>query len=187
VGFDFNKNIGLKLEIGFAKLGQKYSDIVTDSNNVKNNYTRNVKLNYLQVPLLFKYRSNGEVARFYAMAGPQFNFLLSASQEYLKNEVTWDDEVPGNWTAPTSIGQSTITDRYNSLDVMLRIDFGIDITLAKNLFLNAGITTAYGLLDINATDWQNPFNNPDYTYNPSHNLYGGINIGINYTLPVGSK
>ena len=101
--------------------------------------------------------------------------------------MTWDDEITGNWTTPTTIGESDITERYNSLDVMLRLDFGVDIVLSKSLFINAGITTAYGLMDINATDWQNPLNITGYAYNPSHNLYGGINVGINYTLPIGSK
>jgi len=180
IGFDFNQHAGLKLEIGFAKLGQRYEDIHDDTV-----YTRNVKLNYLQIPLMFKYRTGGEVARFYVMAGPQFNLLLSASQEYLKNEVFFNDTVPGNWTKPELIGEETITDRYNSLDIMARIDLGVDINVASNLFLNVGLTMAYGLMDINATDWQIK----DHTgnYNPSHNVYGGINFGINYVLPLGSK
>jgi hypothetical protein len=182
VGFDFNSNIGLKLEIGYAKLGQKYEDTHNDTI-----YTRNVKLNYLQIPLLFKFRTGGEVAKFYVMAGPQFNILLSASQEYFKRDSVFTHSGYPNWNQPTEIGESTITDRYNSLDILGRLDFGVDITVAENLFLNIGLTMAYGLLDINATDWQNPLNNPTYEYTPSHNLYGGINIGINYVLPFGSK
>jgi opacity protein-like surface antigen len=177
IGFDFSDQFGLKLEIGFAKLGQNYKD--TYNNDL---YSRNIKLNYMQFPLLFKYRVGSEDVKFYAMAGPQLNYLLSASQKYLKNEANYDETVPGNWEKPVLIGESTITDRYNSLDVMVRVDFGVDIQVATNLFLNAGITTAYGLLDINATDWQQ-FDG----YTPSHNLYGGINFGINYTLPIGSK
>jgi hypothetical protein len=182
IGFDFGKHIGLKLEAGWVKLGQKYEDIYNDTV-----YTRNIKLNYLQIPLMFKFRTGGEVAKFYVMAGPQFNFLLSASQEYLKNAQTWNDTIPGNLTIPTKIGESTITDRFNSLDIMARIDLGVDIVLTQYLFLNGGLTMAFGLTDINATDWQNPVKNPTYEYNPSHNLYGGINFGINYVLPLGSK
>lgn len=181
-GFDFNKHLGLKLEIGFAKLGQKYEDNYQDTI-----YTRNIKLNYLQIPLLFKFRTGGEVAQFYVAAGPQFNFLLSASQQYLKNEDTWNDSIPGNWTTPVLIGESTITDRYNSFDVMVRLDFGVDINLTDNLFITAGIATGYGLMDINAEAYRNPFNDPTYEYNPSHNLYGALNVGISYRLPLGGK
>jgi opacity protein-like surface antigen len=175
IGYDFTDQFGLKLEIGFAKLGQNYYTKYNDSTV----YSRDIKLNYMQFPLLFKYRVGSEDVKFYAMAGPQLNYLLSASQKYLKNEMNYDDLVPEK---PVVIGESTITDRYNSLDIMVRIDFGVDIQVATNLFLNAGITTAYGLLDINATEWQLAAD-----YQASHNLYGGINFGINYTLPIGSK
>jgi len=87
IGFDFNKHIGLLLQVGYAKLGQKSKQSIGDTN-----YTRNIKLNYLQVPLMFKYRSSGEVAQFYLMVGPQFNFLLSAEQEYYKNDASFTDE-----------------------------------------------------------------------------------------------
>ncbi|MCX6268480.1 MAG: outer membrane beta-barrel protein, partial [Bacteroidetes bacterium] len=136
VGFDFNNSLGLKLEIGFAKLGQKYADERT-LNDTNYRYTRNIKLNYLQIPILFKYRSAGEVVRFYAMAGPQFNLLLSASQTYLKNEEVYNETIENSyWSTPQKVGESTITDRFNSLDIMGRLDLGVDITLASNLFLN---------------------------------------------------
>ncbi|MBE0647693.1 MAG: PorT family protein [Bacteroidales bacterium] len=181
IGFDFNSHIGLKLEIGWAKLGQKYEDVHQDTS-----YTRNVKINYLQIPLLFKFRTGGDVAKFYIMTGPQLNILVSASQEYLKHENIWDENyTPGGWTKPIVIGESTITNRYNSMDIMARIDFGVDIQIIPNLFLNAGMTMAYGFLDINAPDWQ--MTNKDGNYNPSHNAYGGLTFGINYVLPVGGK
>ncbi|MEI6436630.1 MAG: porin family protein [Bacteroidota bacterium] len=180
MGFDFNNNLGLKLEIGFAKLGQRYQDTHMDTM-----YTRNIKLNYLQIPLMFKYRTMGEVAKFYVMAGPQFDILLSARQKYLKQDEFFDDPVPGTWSKPTVIGQETITDRYHSLDILGRMDLGVDITVASNLFLNVGLTMAYGFIDINAPDWQ--ISNDNENYNPSHNIYGGINFGINYMLPLVAK
>jgi hypothetical protein len=181
IGFDFSNNIGLKLEIGYSILGQKYTDTYNDTV-----YSRNIKLNYLQIPLLFKFRTGGDVAKFYLLVGPQLNLLLSASQKYLKQDDIFNENfTPSDWTKPVLIGQETITDRYNSMDIMGRLDIGVDINLAKSLFLNVGLTMAYGFTDINATDWQIK----DHTgnYNPSHNIYGGINFGINYVLPIGSK
>jgi hypothetical protein len=118
------------------------------------------------------------------MVGPQINYLLSASQEYLKNNNTFTDTIPGNFEKPELISEETITNRYNSLDIMGRLDFGVDINLTTNLVINAGLTMAYGLTDINASDFQIPYKG---TYNPSHNLYGGVNFGINYKLPLGKK
>jgi asparagine synthetase A len=116
------------------------------------------------------------------MAGPQLNYLLSATQKYLRNDMVDDRIVPGTLE---EVGKETITDRYNSIDIIGRIDLGVDIQLASNLFLNAGMSMGYGFTDINASDWHYP--DSDDNYNPSHNVYGGLNVGINYTLPIGSK
>jgi hypothetical protein len=177
IGFDFNKHIGLLLQAGYAKLGQKSKQSIGDTN-----YTRNIKLHYLQIPLMFKYRSGGEVAQFYLMVGPQFDFLLSAEQEYYKNDASFNDE----WTTnpkthkPIYIGESNITERYTTYDIFARLDLGVDIKLVKFLFLNTGLTFAYGLTDINASDFQ--IVNKTGDYNPSHNIAIGFNVGINYCL-----
>ncbi len=182
IGFDFNKRVGLKTEIGFTKLGQKYKGTHDGSA-----YQRNIRLNYLQIPLMFKYIGKGDAVNFYLMAGPQCNLLLSASQQYLKDGAVFDyyHTLPDS-SQTILVGQQSITGRYNSLDIMGRIDLGAEIRVASNLFLNVGMTMAYGIIDINAPDWQIP----DYSsgeYHSSHNIYGGINFGINYMLPVGNK
>jgi hypothetical protein len=173
IGYEISKNIGVKLEVGYAKLGQNYKDQIGDSV-----YSRNLKLNYLQIPVLFKYRVGGEVAKFYFLVGPQFNFLLSASQKYLRNGAPEDGTIIVN-SKPEVIGEETITDRFESFDIMGRLDVGVDISLMENLFLNAGFTFAYGFTDINASEWRLTYN-PNNPYTASHNLYGGFNVGINY-------
>ena len=183
IGFDFNKHFGLKTEVGLAQLGQKYyKDISGQPDSTIN---RQVKMNYLMVPLLFKYRTGGDVVRFYLLAGPQFGFLMKATQTYTKgngpippyyNEEKHDSIV---------ISESTITDRYNSFQLFFRIDAGVEFTVAKNLGLHVGLTLNYGLLDINAPDWQ--LKDADGNYNPSYNAYGGLNFGITYAIPVGKK
>ena len=187
VGFDFTNHLGAKLEIGTGPMGQKYKD----THNGKS-YERDIDLNYIQVPLLFKFRTAGNVAKFYAMVGPQFSFLTSAKQTYLENGVTWNKMIVNPITnQPLNVSQEDIKERYNSMDIMARVDLGVDIMLGKSLFLNVGATMAYGLIDINATDYRIPdnyFATPSgTTYNPSHNFYGGINVGINYMLPIGGK
>jgi hypothetical protein len=180
IGYDFSKNIGLQLQFGYAKLGQKFKDTQV-KNDTTYQYTRNIKLNYLQLPLLFKYRSNGEVVRFYVLAGPQFDFLLSANQTYYKNDVKIGDEYQNpNTSEWVKLGEEDITSYYTTYDIFARADFGVDITVAKNLFINTGISFAYGLTDINATDWR--INNSSGSYSASHNIAIGFNVGINYCL-----
>jgi len=178
-GFDLSDRYGLRTGIGFARLGQNYKDTYNDTA-----YTRNIRLDYLQIPVLFKYTATVKFSNFYAMGGLQFGLLLAATQRYLKNGATYDEPVPGEWPKPELIGEQTITDRYNSLDIMIRADLGAEMNIAENLLLNAAVTLAYGLKDINAPDWKIS----DHTgqYHASHNIYAGITFGINYLLPVGS-
>jgi hypothetical protein len=180
IGYDFNKNIGLRLDLGYATLGQNYKDTHQGAE-----FTREINLNYFQLPLLFKFRTSGETVRFYAAAGPQFDFLMSAKQKYYKNDTLYNEIIlnPIN-NQPVNVGQEDIKDRYESMDIMIRLDLGVEITLVKNLYLNAGMTSAYGLLDINAADYRIP-DHSSGDYNPSHNVYGGFNVGINYCIPVG--
>jgi hypothetical protein len=177
LGYCFTKNIGIKMEIGYARLGQKYSD-TRDSVF----YTRDVKLGYLTVPVLFKYNTGGKTARFYLLAGPQMGFLMSAKQEYMADGVPFDTTLSNLNGEAFNAGQEDIKDRFSSFELMARIDLGVDITLVENLVLNVGLTMNYGLLDLNAEAYR--LNDYSGNYTPSHNFYGGINMGIVYCLPL---
>jgi hypothetical protein len=100
---------------------------------------------------------------------------------YYAENVDWD----GNYYNPNTkkwekAGEADIKDRFNSFDIMARLDFGVEVKLLPNLILNAGLTTAYGLTDINADDYQIDDHTGEYT--PSHNFYGGITAGISYAF-----
>lgn len=177
-GFDFNNNLGVKLELGFQKLGQNYIKDIADTS-----FTRNIGLNYFQLPLLFKFRTGGETVKFMAAIGPQFDFLMSANQKYyytLKDtvgEFDYDKYIPGTTEL---ISEKDITNRFNSFDIQARLDLGIEIIIIKNLFIDAGFSFAYGLKDIIAPDYQ--YKDKNGNYNPVHNAYLGFNVGINYCL-----
>jgi hypothetical protein len=177
-GFDFNNNLGVKLELGFQKLGQKYSKTKADTN-----FTRNIGLNYFQLPLLFKFRTGGETVKFMAAIGPQFDFLMNAKQDYYYTlmdsigDYDYTKPIPGT---SELISENDITHRFNSFDIQARLDLGVEIIIIKNLFIDAGFSFAYGLKDIIAPDYQ--FEDVDGNYNPVHNAYVGFNVGINYCL-----
>lgn len=181
IGFDFNDHLGLKTEIGWASLGQNYKDTFGDTNTIR----RNISMNYLQIPLLFKYRGGSESMKFYGAVGPQFNFLMNSKQTFTSDYPMPFDTITTPSGKQIYYMQEDITDRYESMDIMLRMDFGAEFYFTENLFLNAGLSFAYGLMDINATDWQ--IEDTDGNYNPSHNIYGGVQVGINYILPLGKK
>jgi hypothetical protein len=178
IGFDFNKHLGLVLQVGYGGLGQSYEDNVKDTL-----YSRDIRLNYLQFPLMFKYRTGGEVVRFFVMVGPQINYLMSATQTYYKGGAIPEDQIYNPYLQKwTKVAEQTITDRFNSIDVMGRMDLGVEISLIKNLYLTGGLSMAYGFMDVNATDWQ--IKDSDGNYNPSHNFYAGFHVGINYCFEL---
>jgi hypothetical protein len=178
VGYEFTKNLGIKLELGFQKLGQNYTKSKDDTT-----FTRNIGLNYFQLPLLFKFRTSGEVVKFMFALGPQFDFLLSANQNYFytltetAGEIEYEKPIPGTTEL---VSKDDITHRFNSLDIQARLDLGLEIYVIKNLFIDAAFSFAYGLTDIIAPDYQ--YKDVDGNYNPVHNAYVGFNVGINYVM-----
>jgi hypothetical protein len=175
IGYDLTNHIGIKIEFGYGTFGQKYNKTRSDSV-----FARQIKLNYFMIPVLFKYRVGGPIVKFYVAVGPQFNMLLSANQTYTMNGDTFIDTLKTISGKPFAVGQSEIKDRFSSMDIFARMDVGIDITLIKHLMIEFGIKLGYGLIDINATDYR--LKDDTGNYNRSHNVFGGLTLGINYRL-----
>jgi hypothetical protein len=173
VGYNFTKNLGILMEFKYQAMGQKYQDTQQDTVN-----TRDIDMNYFMMPILFKYRTGGKVARFYAMAGPQVGYLLGANQEYLRGSKPMPPFYQPETGDTLDVSEPDITDRYASIDIMGRLDLGAEVSLTGNLFLNVGLTMAYGFFDLNSTTWR--YDDSSGNYNPSHNFYGGLNASICY-------
>jgi opacity protein-like surface antigen len=177
VGFDFNKNLGVKLELGYSRLGQNYEKKRNDTL-----FSRNLALSYFQLPVLFKFRTGGEVAKFMFALGPQFEFLTGAKQRVYANDIE-TDEYYGDYVVPgttVKINEWDVKQLYNSFDVMARLDLGVEIVIIDNLFIDAALSFAYGLTDIIKTEYSSQLTN----YDPMHNTYVGLNVGVNYVLPL---
>lgn len=175
IGYDWDQHWGLYGEIGFAMLGQKYDDTQYGLPT-----TRNIKMNYLQIPILFKYRSGGEKAQFYIRAGFQYNQLLSAKQEYLRDGEPAPPYYNERYNTTIDVSQEDIKDRYTDGNLALRLDLGADIKLGDHLFLNAGLSTMYSITQLVAPSWR--LYDYEGNMNYSHNLYCGLNVGINYVF-----
>jgi hypothetical protein len=175
VGYDFNNHIGLKLEFGLNQISEKYKDSRGDST-----LDRQVKLNYFNIPILFRYRTGGKVAKFYVAAGPQFNFLRSAAQTYNYNGKPYSDTLRTLSNQKFNIGDEDIKERYNNFDVVARMDLGVNITVVEHLMIDVGLTMGYGLLDINSSDYH--LKDFSGAYHPSHTVFGGLTVGLSYHL-----
>lgn len=188
IGYAFTEQIAAVTEIQYSRQGQKYEgrQAFTDPNTgITYNFTkveRDINLNYLNIPLFFKYTFGAGGTRFRFLAGPQLGLLMSAKQTYER-----DGEVIGteleNKDGETFVSDvEEIDDRYESTDFGVALDVGADIYLSKQFFVGAGARINYGFTDINAPAYQLPA--PSEPYEPSHNLFGGLYVSINYLLDV---
>ena len=80
VEYDFNDKWGLQGEVLFSQTNTKFRDSYQSVWDEK--FDKNKTLNYVSVPLLFKYNPNGLISLH---AGPQFSFLAN------KNDSTWEN------------------------------------------------------------------------------------------------
>ena len=80
VEYDFNDKWGLQGEVLFSQTNTKFRDSYEPIWDEK--FDKNKTLNYVSVPLLFKYNPNGLISLH---AGPQFSFLAN------KDDSTWQN------------------------------------------------------------------------------------------------
>ncbi|HTJ51223.1 MAG TPA: porin family protein [Cyclobacteriaceae bacterium] len=70
--YSLNEKIALQAELFYSGEGANFTDPGTE-------LPAHIKLSYLSLPIFFKYNI---VKNFYAMAGPQFSYLLAAHSIY---------------------------------------------------------------------------------------------------------
>ena len=188
IGYQFNEHLALVLMPGYGILGQKLEDsytsdtIIAKSTTNPNEFARDIKLTYFQIPLLFKYTVGGQVTKFFVAVGPQFNMLMSAKQTFTKNGSTWHEQFLNRTSGKIEYRDTEdIKDHYNSMDIQARLDFGLEFMVAKKLMIDAGLNLGYSLMDINASDWK-VTKKASESYTASHNLVGGFTVGVNYVF-----
>lgn len=208
LGYNWLDNYGIQLEFNYASMGQYYSDLIRDYGPYQDPLHptqqtavltyRNIDLNYIQVPVLFKYMEGDkkDAIKYHMYGGLQFGYLLSATQAYTadiddngkqvaipqtvapQSQVpVFDDAYNENYVITPSI------DYFSKIDLGILIDIGADIYVNDKIYFTPGLRVNYGLLDINAPDTKNL--NPrrgENIYKASHNAFVGINLGFNFML-----
>jgi hypothetical protein len=170
LGFDYSEHWGLKMELGYAVLGQKYAD-----SQYSLPAKRTITLDYFLLPVLIKYRTGDEMTKFYIMAGPQFGLLLSANQVYTRNGV--DAPVFNNPdVGAIDVSKKDIKDRYTQAAGFIRMDLGIELRPSNHFMMDIGLTGAYAVTDLNNAHWR--FHDIHGGYQISHDFYAGLNVGF---------
>ena len=181
LGYNFDPHITVCTEIQFSLQGQKY-DGKQNINGTVYKLERNINLNYLNIPLLFKYSFGTGNTKFRFLAGPQIGILVNATQDYKRDGIKQGTKVYDLNGIDFITDEDNIKDRYEKTDFSLVLDFGADIHLSDQFFVSAGLRGNYGLTEINAAPYRIP--NLDGDYTASHNAWGGLYVSINYKLDV---
>ena len=186
LGYNGTPNWGVQGEIQYNATGQKYEDNFIGpatipegtfgSGGTRVNVKRDVKLSYIQIPVMVKFSSNkGRVAKAYVMLGPQFGLRLTASEEV---------KVAGYIYSSEPLAYSS-KEKFQTFDLGIALQTGADIYATDKLYFNAGIVVYGGLFDINGKVLKNWFSKNDPSYQKSYNFKAGINVGVHYIFGEG--
>ena len=168
--YGFTPASSVQLEVKYASMGQYYVGSVQAKDGA--DIYRNLDLNYLQVPLLYRYTTSTKSKfRFRALGGPTLGFLLSASDVYVNSDKS---EVSRN--VPDALP------RFSPFDFGLTAELGGEWSVVPRVIFSLGLRAYTGLTNINKYDeeWIN-FNRPR-SDEKSQNAYVGIDAGIHYVL-----
>ena len=203
-GYNWEDNFGIQVEFNYAQMGQDYSDIMKDFGPTEDPTKpdlktkvltyRYVDLNYLQVPMLFKYMEGDtkDAIKYQLLGGLQLGYLLSAEQTYTADITNFDpdEQKPVNEAPQSGVpdfrGNANVSgdDYFQKLDVGLLLDVGADIYVNDKLYFSPSFRGYYGFFDINAKETRNlqPAQGENI-YLASHNAYVGFSLGINFMFP----
>ncbi len=168
-GYNFTHQWGVQIQPMFDKRGQKYEDdfsLGSGPLNVK----RNIDLSYFAIPVLGKYTSKrSENIKAYVVAGPQFGFLLNASESVVLNDVPKIDNVEAER-------------KFRAFDAGFALGSGVELYFKQHFYLHFGLNTYMGLTDINSDLISGFISKNDSDYKPSRNFVGGLSIGFHYLV-----
>jgi hypothetical protein len=162
IGCDFGKRYGLQTGIIInSSQGQKYHDTFSAYGTID----REVALDYLHVPLLFKIKFKLKQMERPPMisfaAGLQYGHLKKASETV--NNVTTD-----------------ITERFNRSEIGVVFNIESDIYFANSFYFTLGLNSSLGN-NINQKDWEQYVS---HSNGHSYNMLVGAAFGLSYYFPV---
>lgn len=176
LGYGISDHMGIYTGYWFTNLGQNYKDNYSGSE-----WERKLELQYNMIPVMLKFNGTESKVNFLGGAGIIFASLKEANQEWLRDGEPFTQTINNPITnQPFELGAEDVTDRFAKSDIMVNIDLGARILLGEKLFLDVTANFGYGFKDINAEDWQ--IVNGSGEYDPSHNAFGGLKLGLAYKL-----
>lgn len=125
--FPITDQFAVQPEVNFTRIGGKSKDEVTEAGNITIKNKNETTLDYIQIPLMFKYYPGA--SRFNIEAGPQVGFNLYAS----------------NKQTTSALGNTVITTetKQDIKDNVKNFDFGVNFGLGYNVTDNINVGARY--------------------------------------------
>lgn len=206
-GVDLGRKFGLSLESILSRQGQIY-EIIDAAEQIKGE--RRIDLEYLQIPMLFRFMSGGNgAARTNFNIGPQLSILtdavesISASggtytipdgvspESVLNNFPTAQINEDGTYTIPEGSPSfkeimTKEANDFKNTEFSIAASFGLDIDLSRHLYLSTQIRANYSLTDMRNGDVIDAIKNGEGSdiFGQRANLLVGIQVGLHYSFGV---
>ncbi len=204
-GVDFTNKFGLSLESILSNQGQVY-EVINAAKQISGE--RKIDLTYMNLPLLLRFMSGGNSgARANFNIGPQLSFLTQASETLQfaggnytipndpdfvipdgstdNGDGTYNIPVGNSTPTPTEIYSKSLND-FKTTEFQIAASFGLDIDIARHLYLTTQIRANYSLSDMKNGDAWNTLTSgkPQDIFSQRANLLVGIQLGLHYTFGV---
>ena len=203
-GYSFTKHLGAEIDILSSTQGEGYVGVVNDinsssvailsnefkylaqANNIPftGNYTAQIYLHCLKIPLLFRYTGdNTKKVFFSSFIGPQINMLSSAKLK-----------INGSDAPVPAAANLNFTDAYKKTTLDVAFGFGAGMNITDNLVLSLHLRLDYGLGDAENKSASVNYGSGTGTSNwynsgrsANNNATGGGMVSISYRLVKKAK
>lgn len=188
VSFSVNDLHEFQIEGQYSIQGQRYTDthFSNDSLNTATVLDRSINLQYIRIPLVYKYKMPFDAYSAYSnmqyfVGGVYAGMLMDASNTYRVDgaEVPFMDAITSaniyDLEAPRD--QMELFERF---DYGVILGYGLEFPLTGNLSFTGELRANIGLKDINALEWRYP--NSINGYQSSVNVLAGLRLGLVYNF-----
>lgn len=189
LGYKFNENHNVQVELISSNQGETWDFIDLDGNK---SGEKHLKLEYWNIPLLFKYTTAGKL-RFNFQMGPQISILKEGYEENVffrtakyRRDKTDLTIAQGTYPLATFKDSERTGDmgNFNKHDLGILFGLGLEYSIIPNLYLSANLRSHYNFVNVRAEEHISVPQDPDY-YVLRQNLVIGGQAGLHFLFNTG--
>lgn len=183
-GYMFSDKFGIEGDLMFETAGQKYNGIIRQDTDTSTFFDvdvdRNVNLNYMRLPILFRYQkdfsSSSSLKKWsYVLGvGPTVGYLVGTFESV-------DINYPG---IPHNLKQIPTNEKFQKFDLGFALQNGVQYNYKNYLLLRMSLNFHLGFLDINSEIMNDEayYEVNNGSYKQSRNFSVGLVAGVYYSF-----